>query len=117
MPLTDAELDAIRAIRAGDDPFAMADKLGPVLDAYEEMKADRDDLAARLARSRTALAPFADFLAWLEAAREVGDLAAFDDGTVVAVLMAGGGSAYLRVGDLRRAREAMGPGEADEPGF
>jgi hypothetical protein len=79
-----------------------------------------DDEVARLRgraeRAEAALKPFAVFLAWIEAAAEVGDMDPITDRSCVTSIHPGGGSHYLWVGDFRRAAEAIaGPDPASAP--
>jgi hypothetical protein len=74
------------------------------------LKDDWDEkarLRERADRAEAALRPFAVFLAWIEAAVEVGDLDPITDQSCVTSIHPGGGSHYLWVGDFRRAQEAI----------
>jgi hypothetical protein len=64
-------------------------------------------LRQRALRAEAALRPFAVFLAWIEAAVEVGDLDPITDTSCVTSIHPGGGSHYLWVSDFRRAQEAL----------
>lgn len=77
-----------------------------------------DDRLARV-EVRQALQPFVDFLAWMDAAREIGEVE-FTDESCVTSLHLGGGSAYLWVHQFRRLTEVWrkylpGPGVAVDP--
>jgi hypothetical protein len=71
------------------------------------LRAEVDALRERAERAEATLRPFATFLAWIEAAVEVGDLAPITDASCVTSIHPGGGSHYLWVGDFRRAQEAL----------
>lgn len=62
---------------------------------------------AEVLRLRAALKPFARFLSFIEAVHECANEAPPDDNDCVASMMAGGGSDYLWIKDLRAAREAL----------
>jgi hypothetical protein len=73
----------------------------------ERLLAENRQLRGRAERAEAALRPFAVFLAWIEAAAEVGDLDPITDQSCVTSIHPGGGSHYLWVGDFRRAAEAI----------